>query len=157
MVTVRSIAITFAVAMVFYFIAYHWLSKKQTARGPWHVTFTKDNKGVPELIIAQPALNIANVRVRFPGETLTATQRSGVVDFAKPKMPVPFGEVVYDDLMFLPGTLVLDCFGHEIEMLPRTLVLNRKTVAWTNNVTHDLTAEMKLAPEQRKKKAGYKR
>lgn len=157
MLTIRSIAITFVVAVIFYFVAYHWLSNKQTARGPWHVSFSRDPKGVPEIIIAQPALNIANVRVRFVGETLSATQRaSGVVDFSKPKMALPFGEVIYDDLMFLPGTVVLDCFGHEIEMLPRTLALNRRTVGWTNNSTHDLTADMKLPPEKRNTKAGYR-
>ena len=143
---------------MFYFITYNWLSKKQTARGPWHVAFTNDTAGVPELVIAQPSLGILNVHVRFISESLSATQHAGVVEFAKPKTATPFGQVIYDDLMFMPGTVTLDCFGHEVEMLPRTLSLDRKPVAWTNNSTNDLTAAMKLPPEERKKvKGGYRK
>jgi hypothetical protein len=156
--TFRSIAITFVLAAVFYFIAYSWLSKRQTARGPWQVTFTNDAAGVPELIIAQRSIGVSNVYVRFDGESLNATQHTGVVEFAKPKAEVPFGRVIYDDLMFMPGTVTLDCFGHEVEMLPRTLSLNRKPVRWASNSTNSLTAAMKLPPEERRKvKGGYRK
>lgn len=154
--TALSITITFVAALVFYFIAYRWLTAKQTAQGPWQVLFTNDTAGVPELIIQQTNRGLSNVHVRFAAETLAATQQAAFVEFAKPQTPVPFGAVIYDDLMFLPGTVTLDCFGHEIELLPRTLVLNRKAVGWTNNSVHVLDPAMKLPPEERKKvKGGY--
>ncbi len=155
--TFLSITITFVAALVFYLIAYSWLTRKQTASGPWQVQFMTNSVGVPELVIQQTNRGIANVHVRFAGESLSPTQQVGVVEFQKPQTTTPFGEVIYDDLMFLPGTVTLDCFGHEVELLPRTLVLNRKPVAWVSNTTNELTAAMKLTPEQRKKvKGGYR-
>jgi hypothetical protein len=155
--TFLSITITFVAALVFYFIAYSWLNRKQTASGPWQVQFTTNAAGIPELVIQQTNRGIANVHVRFAGETLSPRQQVGLVEFRKPQTPTPFGAVIYDDLMFLPGTVTLDCFGHEVELLPRTLVLNRKPVAWVSNTTNELTTAMKLSPEERKKvKGGYK-
>jgi hypothetical protein len=155
--TFLSITITFTAALVFYLIAYSWLTRRQTSHGPWQVWFTNDSAGVPELVIQQTNRALSNVHVRFAGETLGATQQNGFVEFTKPQKPTPFGKVIYDDLMFLPGTVTLDCFGHEVELLPRTLVLDRKAVGWTNNAMHTLDATMKLTPEERKKvKGGYR-
>ena len=148
--TIISIAITFVLAAVFYFVAYEWLSKRQTGKGPWHVVFTNDVAGTPEIIITQTNLGLSNVCVRFLEEKLNATQHVGVVNFVKPEMAVPFGTRVFDDLMFLPGTVTLDCFGHEVELLPRVLVLNRKTVPWQSNTTNALSAAEKLPAETRK-------
>lgn len=155
--TFLSITLTFGAALVFYFIAYAWLTKRQTSSGPWQVLFTTNAAGTPELVIQQPHRGISNVHVRFAGETLAATQKTGQVEFKQPKTTVPFGELIYDDLMFLPGTVTLDCFGHELELLPRTLVLNRKPIAWASNTTNELTSAMKLSPaERRKVKGGYR-
>ena len=156
-VTVLSITITFVIALVFYLFAYSWMTKRQTGRGPWQVTFT-NSFGTPALVINQPALGITNVLIRFTGESLAPTQQLDTVAFTKPQMRTPFGEVIYDDLMFLPGTVTLDCFGHEVEMIPRHLVLNRRPVPWTSNTTNDLAAAAKLPPEQRKQvKGGYRK
>ena len=145
-------------ALAFYFIAYSWLTRKQTAQGAWQVLFTNDVAGVPELVIQQTNRGISNLHVRFVDEKLSPTQKTGMVEFRNPQMPAPFGVVIYDDLMFLPGTVTLDCFGHEVELLPRTLVLNRKPVAWASNTTNELKAAMKLPPEERRKvKGGYRK
>jgi hypothetical protein len=148
--TALSIGITLAAVLVFYFVAYSWLSKRQVNKGPWQVLFTNDVSGTPELVIDQPSLSISNVRVRFPGETLSSTQGTGFVEFRKPEMKPPFGARIFDDLMFLPGTITLDCFGHEVELLPRVLVLNRQEVPWKSNSTNSLAASAKLPPEARK-------
>ncbi len=156
--TFLSITITFVAALVFYLIAYSWLTRKQTASGPWQVLFTNDAAGVPELVIQQTNRGISNLHVRFVDEQLSPTQRTGFVEFRKPQTPTPFGQLIYDDLMFLPGTVTLDCFGHEVELLPRTLVLNRKPIAWASTTTNELKPAMKLSPEQRKKiKGGYRK
>jgi hypothetical protein len=155
--TFISIAITFVIALIFYFVAYTWLTGKQTGKGPWQAVFTNGVAG-PELIVAQPQLGISNVHIRFQGETLAATQKMGTVEFTKPKQSVPFGDVIYDDLMFMPGAITLDCFGHEVELLPRVLVLNRKEIAWQSNSTNSLAPSEKLPPETRKrKKGGYRK
>lgn len=154
--TFVSIAITFGIALAFYLVAYTWLTRKQTGTGPWQATFTNSAAG-PELIIAEPQLGISNVHVVFLGESLAATQRADTVAFARPRTEVPFGQVIYDDLMFLPGTVTLDCFGHEVELLRRTLVLNRKEVPWASNTTNLLAATAKLPPEARKAPKGRSR
>ena len=43
---------------------------------------------------------------------------------------VPFGECIYQDLMFLPGVVTMNILGHEIELMPRTLVIDKKEVPW---------------------------
>ena len=102
--TALSISITFVAALVFYLIAYTWLTRKQTAQGPWQVLFTNDAAGMPELVIQQTNRGLSNIHVRFVGETLSPTQKTGFVEFAKPQTPTPFGQLIYDDLMFMPGT-----------------------------------------------------
>ena len=44
---------------------------------------------------------------------------------------VPFGECIYQDLMFLPGIVTMNLLGHEIELMPRTLVVDKKEVPWS--------------------------
>ena len=44
---------------------------------------------------------------------------------------VPFGECIYQDLMFLPGVVTMNLLGHEIELMPRTLVIDKKEVPWS--------------------------
>ena len=39
--------------------------------------------------------------------------------------------VKYADLTYLPGVITLELFGHEIELLPRTLYVNRHAIPWT--------------------------
>ena len=71
--TYLSIAITFVIALAFYFIAYNWLTRRQTARGPWQVVFTNTTSGVPELLLTPPQLGLSNVHVQFVGETIPPT------------------------------------------------------------------------------------
>ena len=156
-VTWKSVVLTFVVATVFYLIAYSWLSKRQTGKGPWQVTFNTAPDDAPQIMVNQPSIGITNVIVRFGGEHLNPTNRTGSVSFAKPRQRTPFGRVAYDDLMFQPGIVVLDCFGHLVEMAPRTLGLNGVPVGWSNGARHLLAATNKLSDEARQKlKGGYR-
>ena len=106
-VTWKSVVLTFVVATVFYLIAYSWLSKRQTGKGPWQVTFNTAPDDAPQIMVNQPSIGITNVIVRFGGEHLNPTNRTGSVSFAKPRQRTPFGRVAYDDLMFQPGIVVI--------------------------------------------------
>lgn len=155
-VTWKSMALTFALCVGFYLLAWSWMSRRQTGRGPWQVTFGTNSTGVPQLVIAQSALGISNVTVRFEGEIL-GTNGIGPVAFSKPRMAVPFGRVAYDDLMFQPGSVALDCFGHIVEMVPRDLGLNSQANPWHSGVEYRLWPTNKLSEEARKKlKGGYR-
>jgi len=103
----------------------------RTRRGPWEVTFITDPTGAPAIIVNHRKLKIANLKIVFLGET-AANVRSVVV-FDSPQSPVPFGKVKFEDLTYLPGTVTFDFFGHEIELLPRTLYINRKAHPWSSN------------------------
>jgi len=107
-------------------------------RGPWEVSFAAGPSGAPALIVNQPNLNITSLKIVFEGESVT--NAPGAVAFDVPGKPVPFGRVKFEDLTYLPGTVTLDVFGHEIELLPRTLYINRKSHPWTSNETIPLTA-----------------
>ncbi len=57
-----------------------------------------------------------------------------VMTFAQPRpvpYPVPFGTCVFMDTTFLPGTVSFtNIFGHDIELLPRVLIIDRQEHAW---------------------------
>ena len=46
---------------------------------------------------------------------------------------LPFGQCVFVDSTFLPGTLTFEVFGHEIELLPRVLIIDREEHTWQSN------------------------
>src|SRR5258707_5489293 len=45
---------------------------------------------------------------------------------------VPFGKCIFMDMTFLPGTLTFQCFGHEIELLPRVLMIDHEEHQWSS-------------------------
>ncbi len=112
-------------------------------RGPWEVSFAAGPSEAPAILLNQPKLNIANLKIVFRGEV--ATGAAGTVVFDFPQKPVPFGRVKFEDLTYLPGTVTFDFFGHEIELIPRTLYINRKPRPWSSNETITLTPADKPA------------
>ncbi|MEW6303645.1 MAG: hypothetical protein AB1705_09255 [Verrucomicrobiota bacterium] len=138
-------ALVFAVTLVLYFTTFSWMEHRRTRKGPWEITFTSTN-GTPVVVITQPALNISDVQLQFPGETLPPTNFSARVEFRQPQQwpfPVPFGRCIYQDLTFLPGVVTFDLFGHEIELMPRTLVIDHAEHPWQNGESHFLSATNK--------------
>src|SRR6059058_5728335 len=89
--TWKTVVLTFVIAVIFYLAAYSWMNKRQTGKGPWQVNFTTNSAGVPQLIIAQPTLHISNITVQLLGESLAASNGTGLVMFAKPRQLTPFG------------------------------------------------------------------
>ena len=45
----------------------------------------------------------------------------------------------------LPGVITLDLFGHEIELLPRVLIVNKKEVPWQSGLSLVLSPTNKPA------------
>jgi hypothetical protein len=115
-------------ALLFYAAGFGLNEHLRWRRGPWEVRFEPGTE--PRLIVNQPRLGISGVTLLFPGET--AEGPATVVRFETPHQTIPFGSVKYDDLTYLPGVVTLDLFGHEIELLPRTLYVNREAIPWTN-------------------------
>lgn len=134
--------IAFVIALAGYVGFFALDTHLRSRKGPWVVNFDANTNGEPVLVINQPALGIQNVRITLEGEK--ATNAPGLVGFAKPKMPTPYGRVRFQDLTYLPGTITLDLYGHEIEMIPRALFLNTKEVAWEDNTSFVLSPTNKI-------------
>lgn len=147
----------FVVATLIYFVCFGALEHLRNRKGPWTVEFATDPSGEPSLTIRQAALGIQDFRFVFIGEQHTNRSLQATVVLDKPLKPLPFGERISEDLMFLPGTEALQLFGHEIEWAPRTLVVNRKEVAWKPQQVIRLTAAEKLPPETLKPASPKKR
>ena|SRR5437773_547070 len=142
--------LAFVIALVGYLLVYQFIENRRTRKGPWQVTFTNSSDGSPAIVINQTALNISNVQIQFPGgitnhQILTTNYQSPITfHFNKPKpvpYDVPFGKCIFMDTTFQPGTLTFQLFGHEIELLPRTLVLDRQEHGWQSGEIIALTAQ----------------
>ncbi len=142
----RVFAIPALLALVGYVVFYACDARLRVTNGPWEVEFLQDTNGTPSLRINQERLGIHDVEIRFVGEQAGADLPSVPtrIRFDQPNLPVPFGRTAFDDLMFLPGTVVLHCFGHEVQLVPRTLYLDRTGIDWTNGARIHLTPAGKL-------------
>ena len=156
-ITPVKVVITFVVVLAIYFVAFNGLQNWQTRKGPWEANFTTDGAGNPSITIYQPKLNISSVELVFPGENIVQTNLSQPVSFNRVDASVPFGKVIFLDLMILPGTVTLDLFGHEVELLPRTLILNKKEFPWQSDTAIELSPTNKLPVAPKPPKGFYVR
>ena len=114
-------------------------------KGAWEVTFSTNSAGWASIEVRQPALKI-HEQIVFDSERPTNSMIAGMITFDRPSKIVPFGKVKFEDLTYLPGSVAFDFFGHEVELLPRTLYLNKREIPWTGAV-HQLMPNEKLPPE----------
>jgi hypothetical protein len=130
----RHVAWVFAVALVIYICGYMVIEHRRTRNGPWQVAFTNDASGAPALLVNQPQLAITNVLMVFPGETIPPLTNATVLPaFMQPRpvpFDVPFGKCVFMDTTSLPGTIVFELFGHEIQLLPRVMTIDKTEQPW---------------------------
>ena len=138
----KTSVIAFGIALVTYIAFFSCDRHLRLHRGAWVVTFAVETNGQPAIIVNQPVLRVTNLRIVLGGEKTTNTP--GTVTFNIPEQPVPFGRVKFEDLTYLPGTVTLDLFGHEIELLPRTLIVNRKERPWQSETNIELSPADKV-------------
>lgn len=149
--TPKSIVLLFVAVLGLYLLVFHGIERARVRQGPWEVEFQSGTNGSPAVTVAEPKLGLSRVKIIFHGET--AGHVAGRVLFDRVKQPVPFGKVIYEDLTFLPGVVTFDLFGHEIELLPRVLIVNRKQVAWQSDQVIELWPTNKPAEPPRPPKA----
>jgi hypothetical protein len=129
---VQHLAIAFILALVLYWSAFSIIEHLRIRKGGWQVTFKTDDKAVPSISVSQPALGLADIRLVFPHDRGGQTNLASTIVFDQPITNVPFGKVIYLDTTFLPGAIVFGLFGHQIQLVPRVLVLDGKEVPWQN-------------------------
>ena len=140
----------FFVTLLLYFAGFFGIEYLRDRKGPWQVSFDAALANGPTMTIRQPSLGIDGFCVVFEGSSVDGLT-SGEVTFDEPgrnaqpmdrtpessqelkqkSFSVPFGECIYQDLMFLPGIVTMNLLGHEIELMPRTLVVDKKEVPWS--------------------------
>jgi hypothetical protein len=133
----RHFVLPFIIAIAIYIVAYGFIEHRRNRKGPWLVSFRSGNSAIPEIIINQPFLAITNVCIRFEGEA-PVTQTETTFVFDKPRQvpyEVPFGQCIFMDTTFLPGTETFRLFNHEIELLPRTMIIDHDEHPWAVNST----------------------
>ncbi len=119
-----------------YVLLFAWIEHRRTMKGPWQIEFTTVGGNQPAIIINQPRLGITNVEITFPAAGVAlATSERATLTFGKARpvpFDVPYGRCVFQDTTFLPGTVTLQLFGHEIELLPKVLVVDHVRQEWTS-------------------------
>ena len=143
----KHFALAFIIALVLYFFAYHAIEHRRTRNGAWLVTFT-NRSAAPALVINEPQLHISDVTIVFPGQSASFTNQT--IRFNPPQpvpFDLPFGQCIFDDPTCPPGTIVIVAFGHEIELLPRTLTLDRREHIWQSGEVIVLTNAPKSRPQ----------
>ena len=116
-------------AVAFYVCAFAFIQHLRVFKGPWDVAFVSDSTGQPSIVIAQRRLNILQT-VRFAGARIDRTNLQAEVQFREAVTTLPFGEMLLQDPLYLPGTATMRLFGHVVELLPRTLIIDDKEYAW---------------------------
>ncbi|MBI3851552.1 MAG: hypothetical protein HY298_14940 [Verrucomicrobia bacterium] len=148
----KHFALAFLIAVVIYTIFYTGIEHRRTFRGPWRVVFTNTAAGVPRLVVSQPKLGITNLMLDFPNEKLPLIVSNSLMVCDTPRevpFPVPFGQCIFMDTTFLPGTVTFNLFSHEIELLPRVLIINRKEYSWKSetNISVSGVGVMSIQPK----------
>jgi hypothetical protein len=135
-ITPKSIALLFFIILVAYLGVFYGLEHLRHRKGAWEVEFRVSDRKEPLAIVSQPGLGLSDVKLVFHGES--TTNSPGTVRFDKVQQRALFGKVIYEDLTFLPGVVTFDLFGHEIELLPRVLIVNKKEIQWRSGETVEL-------------------
>lgn len=143
--TPKTIALFFLLLVALYLAVFYGMEYARHRKGPWEVNFMSDREGNPAIVIYQPRLNLSSVEILFPGEKIARTNLSERVAFDRPLKTVPFGKVIYEDLTQLPGVVTFDLFGHEIELLPRVLWVDKKEIPWRSENTIEVSLTNKPA------------
>lgn len=142
----KHVALVGVIAVVGYFSLYALDTHLRGRKGPWEVTFGAEPDGTPFLLVNQSALGIREVRLRFPGEVCPLTNAPVTVRFAGPDVKPAFGELRFQDATYLPGTVTLLAFNHEIELIHRGLALDRQERGWQPGLTVDLARTNQAPP-----------
>ncbi len=160
---IKHFVIAFLLAAICYFIFFRGIEHRRTKNGPWQVNFTNNAAGMPALLVNQSTLGISNVWITFEGASkplsnlatevksptispvgdmapiLTNSSTMATIQrFAQPypvPFDVPYGKCVFMDSTFLPGTITFELFGHEVELMPRVLIIDLKEYNWQSGST----------------------
>lgn len=125
--------IGFGFALALYISLYWLIEHRRVVNTPWLVSYEVDAGGHATLEIEQKSLRYGPVKIRFTEGVTNAALPRAQVEFRNPlptPRPMPVGQSVFEDLTFLPGTVVLNIGSNNIQMLPRALTIGTNEFPW---------------------------
>lgn len=128
------------IAVIAYAACFYAIEHQRARNGPWQVTFAGGEGKPPSMNINEPRLGIANLKISFPRQTVSAT--NATVIFDRPRevpFELPFGQCVFMDALTQPGTVTMVMFGHEIQLVPRVLTIDKKEYPWRSDAAIEVT------------------
>ena len=146
----KHVLVAFVIALLVYVTFYTVIEHRRNRTGPWQVTFVNDTASVPTIIVNQPALGITNVKIAFVGESNSLAEAALTLPFGEARVvpfDVPFGKCVFLDTTYLPGTVALNLFGHEVQLLPRVLTIDKVEKAWRSGENISLQHSVRPASQ----------
>ncbi len=138
----KHLLLAFLAALALYAVLFYAIERRRTSAGPWQVHFGGAAEGAPALTINQPHLGLTNVKIVFSGGRAPAkpVQAMAFAEARTVPFDVPFGRCVFLDTISLPGTVVLQLYGHDIQLMPRVLTIDRIEHPWHSGETLRLQA-----------------
>lgn len=129
--TWKQILAVFLCALVGYLVVFYFIEHQRRKSGPWRMTFTTLD-GWPAVRVSQPSLHLTNVTIAFVNAVApTNLPQTVTFEHGRPApFDLPFGQCVFIDALYLPGTAVCELFGHQIQLLPRVLTLDGIERPW---------------------------
>jgi hypothetical protein len=128
----KTILLVGLVTLVGYGVVFSWVEYRRRKNGPWEFTFTQSDQ-LPTLVISHVKLGLTNITIQFTAAA-APTNLSQTIKFEHGQVApfdLPFGKCVFLDTLFLPGSVTCEIFGHEIQVLPRTMTIDRVEYPWT--------------------------
>jgi hypothetical protein len=153
---VKAFAALFFATLFLYVTLYGGCMAVRQRGGPWVMFQDRMPDGTPVVRLEHhKLLSGGGVTLSFPGEHAPSrfTNAPLMRVFNTPSTNIlPFGPVEFVDVTFLPGTIAVDCFGHLIEAVPRTLFIDGREIPWVMGTNIVVPMTGKLPPEQRPKR-----
>jgi hypothetical protein len=122
------------ITLIVYIAVFSVVENRRRKNGPWELTFSQTDNA-PALAINHPKLGLSNITIVFP-EAAVPTNLPQTIRFQHgqiaPAMELPFGKCLFLDTLYLPGTVTCEMFGHEIQILPRTMTIDRVEHPWSS-------------------------
>jgi len=132
----RHLLVAFLLSLTGYVLVYWFIESRRVADTAWVVAFQTEAEGRPVLEIRQETMGLGPVRIRIDTTNITPAVPRQEIEFSKPRpfpFEVPLGQCIFQDATFLPGTVVLEIGGIQIQMLPRALTIGTNEFTWASN------------------------
>jgi len=127
----KQIAAVFIAALIGYLAVFYFIEHQRRKDGPWQVTFTSTD-GLPAIVVNHPKSQLSNITIAFVGASVpTNLPQTVPFEHGRPApFDLPFGQCVFIDALYMPGTAACAMFGHEIQFMPRVLTIDKVERPW---------------------------